>query len=82
MTDDKQLDPTPRRRQHRQQRAGLPDWLTAVVVLVLLGSFVFNLVQYGPEGYPSAVIIGGLIGAYAGLDQLLKRKRDEGGGGE
>lgn len=64
----------------RNHRSGLPDWLTAVVVLVLLGSFVYNLVRFGPDGYPTAVIIGGLLGAYAGVDQLMKRKADSGGG--
>lgn len=69
-------------QQQQPRGGGLPDWLTATVVLVLLASFVYNLVRYGPDGYPSAVIIGGLLGAYAGVDQLLKRKREQGGGGE
>lgn len=64
-----------------ERRSGLPDWLTAVVVLALLALFAFNLVKYGPDGYPTAVIIGGLLGTYAGLDQLLKRKSDSAGEG-
>lgn len=61
-----------------RRQTGLPDWLTAIVVLTLLASFVYNLVRFGPEGYPTAVIIGGLLGTYAGVDQLLKRKREGG----
>ena len=52
----------------------LPGWLTATVVLTLLGMFVYNLVVYGPEGYPTSVILGGLLGAYAGFRELLNRR--------
>lgn len=63
---------------HRQGPSGaLPPWITATVVLTLLGTFVYNIVFVGPEGYPTNVIIGGLLGAYAGIDQLLKRRKDD-----
>ena len=55
---------------------GLPPAVTSVVVLGLLGLLGWNIVVVGPEGYPTSVILGGLLGAYAGLDQVVKRKRD------
>lgn len=55
---------------------GLPPWVTAVVVLGLLGLLGYNVVAAGPEGYPTSVILGGLLGAYAGLNELLKRRGD------
>jgi uncharacterized membrane protein len=63
---------------HKQgESQSLPAWVTVTVVLVLLGTFVYNIVIVGPEGYPTNVIIGGLLGAYAGIDQLLKRRKDD-----
>lgn len=53
---------------------GLHPVIHAIVVLVLLALLVYNVVAVGPEGYPTSVIIGGLLGAYAGLNELLKRK--------
>lgn len=57
---------------------GLPLWLNVTAALVLLSCFAFNLVKYGPAGYPIAMIIGGMLGALFGWDQLLKRKSDGG----
>jgi hypothetical protein len=57
---------------------GLPTWVTITVVLTLTGLLTYNIVVVGPEGYPTSVILGGLLGAYAGLNELLKRK----GGGD
>lgn len=56
------------------RRDGLPGWLNATVVVVLLALLSWNILVVGPEGYPTSVILGGLLGAYAGVDQLLKRK--------
>lgn len=53
-------------------------WVTITVVLTLTGLLTYNIVVVGPEGYPTSVILGGLLGAYAGLNELLKRK----GGGD
>lgn len=61
----------------RNGGSGLPVWLTSTVVLGLLGLFGYNIVIVGPEGYPTNVLIAGLLGAYAGIDQLLKRRRDD-----
>lgn len=55
----------------------LPGWVTATVVLGLLGLLGYNVVAVGPEGYPTSMLLGGLLGAYAGVDQLLKRRRDD-----
>lgn len=55
---------------------GLPAWLTAIVVLVLLGLLGWNIVIVGPEGLGTTYVLGGLLGAYAGVDQLLKRGKD------
>lgn len=56
---------------------GLPTWLTAIVVLVLLALLGWNIVTAGPEGLGTTYVLGGLLGAYAGIDQLLKRKDGE-----
>lgn len=61
-------------------RAGagpLPGWVTATVVLGLLALLGYNVIVVGPEGYPTSMLLGGLLGAYAGVDQLLKRRRDD-----
>lgn len=52
----------------------LAPWITATVVLGLLALLGYNIVVVGPEGYPTSVILGGLLGGYAGLNELLKRK--------
>lgn len=57
----------------------MPTWVTSFVLVTLVLLLGWNVVMVGPEGYPTSVILGGLIGAYAGVDQLLKRKADEKG---
>ena len=57
---------------------GLPLWLTGTVVLVLLALLTYNVIAFGPKGYPTSMILGGLLGAYAGVDQLLKRRGGDG----
>lgn len=59
---------------------GLPTWVTVTVVLVLTALLAYNIVVVGPEGLPTSYVLGGLLGAYAGVDQLLKRR--DGGGGD
>lgn len=56
----------------------LPGWVTITVVLTLLGLLVYSVVVIGPEGYPVTVVVGGLLGAYAGLRELL-HSRGSGG---
>lgn len=61
----------------------LPKWTTITVVLALLALLAYNIIVAGPEGYPSSVIIGGLLGAYIGGQELAKRNnREDGKGGE
>lgn len=55
---------------------GLPIWVTVVVVLVLTGLLAWNIIVVGPDGLPTSYVLGGLLGAYAGVDQLLKRRGD------
>lgn len=59
---------------------GLPVWLSITVVLVLTGLLAYNIIVVGPEGLPTSYVLGGLLGAYSGVDQLLKRRegRDSG----
>lgn len=57
---------------------GLPTWVTVTVVLTLTGLLAYNIVVVGPDGLATSYVLGGLLGAYAGVDQLLKR-RDGGG---
>lgn len=56
----------------------LPRWLTITVVLVLLGLLTWNVLTNGADGYPTTVILGGLLGTYAGVDQLLKNRKQDG----
>jgi hypothetical protein len=56
----------------------LPAWVTVTVILSLLGMLGYNMVVYGPEGYPLSVILGGLLGAYAGLRELISRRGSNG----
>lgn len=58
--------------------SGLPTWVTIIVVLVLLALLGYNIVIVGPEGLATSYVLGGLLGAYAGVDQLLKKR----GGGK
>jgi hypothetical protein len=64
-------------RVTKQRDGSLPIWLSITVVLTLLGLLAFNVLVNGPDGYPTSVILGGLLGAYAGVDQLLKRRGDD-----
>lgn len=52
----------------------MPVWVSVVVLLSLTGLLAYNIITAGPDGYPTSVILGGLIGAYTGIDQLLKRR--------
>lgn len=58
-------------------RPGLPAWVTVTVVLVLTGLLAYNIIVVGPEGLPTSYVLGGLLGAYAGVDQLLKRRNED-----
>lgn len=40
--------------------------------------FAYNLVVYGPDGYPTAIILGGLLGGYTGLNELIRRRGSNG----
>lgn len=55
----------------------LPAWVTITVILTLTGLLAWNIVIVGPEGYPTSVILGGLLGAYAGIRELLNRKGND-----
>jgi hypothetical protein len=48
--------------------------VTVTVVLFLTGLLGYNIVVVGPDGYPTSVILGGLLGAYGGVNQLLARR--------
>lgn len=56
---------------------GLPLWLTTVVVLVLLALLIWNITVVGADGLGTTYVLGGLLGAYAGVDHLLKRDRED-----
>lgn len=68
---DEQGPPPPNRGGQPQQ---LPIWVTIVVVLSLTALLAYNIVVIGPEGLPTSYVVGGLLGAYAGLDQYLKAR--------
>jgi hypothetical protein len=71
-------DPNP---QSPPSPGGLPIWVTIVVVLTLTGLLAWNIIVVGPDGLPTSYVLGGLLGAYAGVDQLLKRRPGETGAG-
>lgn len=58
--------------------AGLPLWAIVVSGGVILGLLAFNVLAYGPEGYPTTVVLGGLFGTVFGVNEYLKNK----GGGK
>lgn len=58
----------------RPPGGGLPAWVTIVVVLTLTGLLAYNIIVVGPDGLATSYVLGGLLGAYAGVDQLLKRR--------
>lgn len=60
--------------QHRGGDRGLPVTVTIIVVLVLLALLSWNIIVVGPEGLGTTYVLGGLLGAYAGVDQFLKRR--------
>lgn len=67
------------KREPKHPGSPIPAWVTVTVILVLLALLAYNVVIVGPEGYPTSMLLGGLLGAYAGIDQLLKRRSDNGG---
>lgn len=64
--------------EHRRggDRDGFPDWLTTTIVLTVLGLLAYNILVVGPPGYPISMMLGGLLGAYRGADELLKRRQN------
>lgn len=67
--------------QHRDpSSAGLPMWLKSVATLVLLGLLGYNIVVVGADGLPNSYVLGGLLGALFGVDQLVKGRNGGGGG--
>lgn len=57
---------------------GLPLWLTITVILVCLALFAYVVLRFGPAGVPMATVIAGVLGAYGGLDRLVKQRKQEG----
>lgn len=58
----------------------LPRWLTILVVLVVVGLLIYSVVRLGVAGAPISIMLGGLLGAYAGLDQFIKARAGNGNG--
>lgn len=67
MTAGHPSPPPPPRHQ------GLPAWLTATVVVTLLGLLAYSVIVLGPEGLPLSVMLGGLLAGYGGINQFIKR---------
>lgn len=58
-------------------RRNLPAWVTITVILTLTALLAYNIIVVGPKGLPTSYVLGGLLGAYAGVDRLLKRRDDD-----
>lgn len=71
------MAPRPLKPQPKAEESGLPIWVSITGVLVLLGLLVWNVVANGNDGYPTSVILGGLLGGLFGFDKLLKRRGGE-----
>jgi hypothetical protein len=54
-------------------QSNLPSWVTVIVVLTLLVLLAYNIISMGPDGLATSYILGGLLAAYTGVDQLIKR---------
>ena len=65
------------RRRGPSGPGGLPTWVTVVVILTLTGLLAYNIIVVGPDGLATSYVLGGLLGAYAGVDQLLKRRNGD-----
>lgn len=62
------------RSQHHSSN-GLPSWLNTVAVLTFLGLFSYNVLVVGEKGYPTNVLLSGLLGLYIGVDQYKRRTK-------
>lgn len=58
---------------------GLPPWINALAALVALGLLVYSVVVLGPEGYPTTVVVGGLLAGLFGINRLLGPRPGTGG---
>ena len=56
----------------------LPMWVTVTVVLGVLLLLAYNVVVVGPDGYPISIMLGGLLGGYAGVVRLANRRGSQG----
>lgn len=61
------------RSPQRPPSNGLPAWLNTTAVLVFLGLFSYNVLVVGEKGYPTNVLLSGLLGLYIGVDQYKRR---------
>lgn len=59
-------------------KGGLPLWAILLSGGVILALLAFNVLVYGPDGYPTTVVLGGLFGTVFGVNEYLKNK----GGGK
>lgn len=53
---------------------GLPLWAILLSGGVILGLLAFNVLAYGPDGYPTTVVLGGLFGTVFGVHEYLKNR--------
>lgn len=89
MSTDQQDPPdrTPRprggaRRAPHEHGRGLPGWTNILVVVSMVALLTWSVVVLGAEGVGYAYVLGGVLGAYAGVDQLLRRRDKDGDGGD
>jgi hypothetical protein len=62
-----------------------PMWVNVTVILTCLALLAYNIVVVGAEGLPNSYLLVGVLSAYSGVDQILKRRdekgKDDGEGG-
>lgn len=61
----------------RRDPEPLPIWVSITVILADLALMGFNVVVYGPDGYPTTIVLAGVLAGYGSVNQYLRKKAEE-----
>lgn len=60
---------------HPGDRTNLPRYLVILIAIVVLGLLVYNIISDirvdGYEGYPTTLMLGGLLGGLLGIHRFM-----------